>query len=58
MLRPWDMHQNFGTDDPIARSSRAFEPSIGNWRALDRESQARLNDKLDTRENLPARGVV
>ena len=35
MLRHHEGKSNFGTEDPIARGTRGFKPSHGNWTAWD-----------------------
>jgi len=47
MLRPWDFEHNFGTEDPIVRSSRKFERSSENWKALGAEARGILALHLD-----------
>ena len=42
MITPWASAHNFGTEDPIARSSKRFEASVGNWRRLEPQKQALL----------------
>ena len=37
-LRHHEQEHGFGTEDPIARGLTGFQPSIGNWQALDASS--------------------
>lgn len=46
MLSPWDSQQNFGIEDPIARGSFGFNPSIGNWSGFSKEQLARCEAAL------------
>jgi hypothetical protein len=46
LLRPWEAQQNFGIEDPIARGSFAFNPSIGNWSSFTEEQLARCEAEL------------
>jgi hypothetical protein len=46
MLTPWDSQQNFGIEDPMARGSSGFNPSIGNWTGFTKEQLTLCQDAL------------
>jgi hypothetical protein len=47
LQRPWDFDHNFGTEDPIARARKKFEPSIGNWKSLKANERDKIASLLE-----------
>lgn len=46
VLTPWAGQHNFGIEDPIARGTFAFAPSIGNWHGFSRAQKDILHERL------------
>ena len=47
LLSWWNTQHDFGTEDPIVRGTRGFEPSLGNYRAWDQEQRMAAREILD-----------
>ena len=47
MLKPWGSAHNFGTEDPISRSQKAFVISSENWQNLDEKQINLMKDELE-----------
>lgn len=47
LLSWWHTQHDFGTEDPIVRGTRGFEPSLGNYRAWDQEQRMAAREILD-----------
>jgi hypothetical protein len=47
LLSWWHTQHDFGTEDPIVRGTRGFEPSLGNYRAWDQEQRLAAREILD-----------
>lgn len=46
VMTPWASQHNFGIEDPIARGTRGFVPSIGNWRVFSAVQIAVLTERM------------
>lgn len=46
VLTPWEGQHNFGIEAPIARGTRAFAPSIGNWHGFSPRQKEILRDRV------------